>query len=238
LIVLALPIIAILMLVTLIAWVVSALVLRSRKARVAAGIVLLLLPFVVLPLERRYLVRDEIVAVESTVFVRARPEMVWRHLSTVDTIAIEELPPSLLMNLGVPRPVRATVDFEGLGARRVGEFEDGLRFDERIIAFEPPTTLGFSVDVDAEKLRPHSTERHAFEAGYFRFVDAYYRIEPAGAGTVQLSLTSRYRMTTSVNPYGKLWAHAIIVDFQDAVLHVLKSRVEQSAPPPAPMAER
>lgn len=84
----------------------------------------------------------------------------------------EEFEPGFWHRLGVPRPIRATVDHAGLGGHRVGTFEYGLRFDELITEFTPPTKMTFTITVDPTQLRPNSTERHGLEGGYFAFIDA------------------------------------------------------------------
>ncbi len=43
---------------------------------------------------------------------------------------------------------------------------------------------------------------------------------------MKLDLSSRYVAKSSVNAYGKLWANAIIGDFQDRVLAVIIRRCE------------
>jgi hypothetical protein len=88
--------------------------------------------------------------------------------------------------------------------------------------------MTFSVSVDPTTLRAGSAERHAFETGYFRFVDASYRLTPTAGGT-RLELSSRYVIKSGLNAYGRRWSHALISDFQARVLRVLKGRVERDA---------
>ena len=89
--------------------------------------------------------------------------------------------------------------------------------------------MSFSIAVDPRMLRPGSAERHAFENGYFRFVDATYSLAELPGGGTELVLTSRYAVESGVNWYGKLWADAIVRDFQDRVLAVIKARSERRA---------
>ena len=115
-----------------------------------------------------------------------------------------------------------------LGGHRVGEFEYGLKFHELITAFNQPTLLAFSIAVDPRSLRVGSAERHAFEAGYFRFVEARYSLVELPGGATELKLSSSYVVESGVNWYGKLWARALVADFQDRVLEVLKKRSERT----------
>lgn len=222
------PFLALGMLGSLIGWMIAALVTRSRKKRRAAGAAMMALPFLLLPVEP-WLTQERVVTVSSSVVVAADAGGVWRQLPEFPTIAEHELPSDVWQSLGVPRPIRATVDRVELGGRRRGEFENGLTFDERIIALEPERRLAFSIDVDPASLRPHSAERHAFEGGYFDFVDAEYTLRPLDGDRVEVTLASRYRLRTSVNFYGELWASWLVADFQEGVLAVLRQRVEAEA---------
>lgn len=222
----ALPAIGLAMLGTLIAWVITAVRLRRRKKKLAAGILLMLLPFVCAPLERALLYRSEVVASASRIVIDAPRAAVWDQLANVPAFQPDEYRPGVWQLLGVPRPIRATVDREALGGHRVGWFDRGLRFDEVITAYDPPARMSFSIAVDPRTLIPGSAERHAFEHGYFRFLDADYSLAELPGGRTELVLASRYAIESGVNWYGKLWAGAIVRDFQDRVLAVIKSRSE------------
>jgi hypothetical protein len=220
----ALPFVGGALAVTTLVWAVRGLRLRARRRAAAAAA---LLPFLLAPLEQRFAAEAEVGEVRDAVVVEAPAAEVWPRLAEVPAIGEDEYPPSPLDRLGVPRPVRATVDRAALGGHRVGEFTHGLRFEETIVAFEPERRMTFDVRVDPERLRPHSAERHAFERGYFRFLDATYTLEPLGPGRTRLALASRHVLTTSVNGYGRLWARAVTSDFQRRVLAVLKARLER-----------
>lgn len=233
------PFVGIALIATTVMWAVRATNLRiaSRKKK-AAGVGLLLLPWLVAPAELRWGMPTEQHEVEAAIEVHAPPEQVWTYLAEVDTIGPSEFHPGPFHWLGVPRPIRARVDRAASGGHRTGEFSEGLRFDEVITVFEPATRMAFSVDVDPARLRPDSAERHAFGQGYFRFVDATYRLEGLRPGWTRLRLSSRYVLTSGVNGYGRLWADAIVGDFQERVLAVLKGRAERgrAVHPPEPLA--
>ena len=92
---------------------------------------------------------------------------------------------------------------------------------------DPSGSPEFDIQVDTAQLDPGSTERHALEGGYFRFVDAGYTVEPLGPERCQVTLTSRYVAKSSVNAYGERWASYILGDFQERVLRVLSRRFER-----------
>jgi hypothetical protein len=230
LVILGSPFIIFAMLGSLVVWITRAFMIRSAAKRRAAALLSMLLPFATLGIERSLPVPEETVQVTSSTVVRAPAATIFRGLAAVDTIEDTEYHAGLWNRLGVPRPIRATVDRPALGGRRTGEFEHGLRFDEVITTYDAPRTMSFDITVDPSTLRPNSTERHALEGGYFHFVDATYTLDPIDNDRVQLTLTSRYALKTTVNPYGNLFARALVGDFQNRVLEVLKQRAERRTP--------
>ncbi|HVJ15849.1 MAG TPA: hypothetical protein VM686_10410 [Polyangiaceae bacterium] len=219
------------MLITFLVCVVRGSRIKSQKRKAAAAVIALL-PFVIAPLEEHYSTSERTVEVGSSVLIAASAERIWPQLGNVETIRDSEYEAGFFNTvMGIPRPIRASVDREGVGARRRGEFSDGLVFDERVGVYERPSRLAFDIAVDAGQLVPGSVERHALSEGYFRFVDATYELEPAGPQHTRLKLSSRYVLRTSVNWYGELWASAIIGDFQDRVLAVLQKRCSDTNSP-------
>ena len=225
-IVLALPFLAFAVAGAIGLWVWQAHKLSEAKRKKAA-LLLAILPFLLAPIEQAYFLRTEELTETSAVTVAAPPGAIWSRLAQVETIQPGEYRPGFFALLGVPRPIRATIDRAALGGHRVGEFEQGLRFDEVIIAWEREREMTFSIAVDPRSLREGSAERHAFETGYFYFRDASYRLEPDATGYTRLTLSSRYVIRSGMNAYGRLWSTALIRDFQERVLEILKARIER-----------
>ena len=224
-VVLALPFLAVSAAAAFFVWAFQARKLQLARRKKAA-LLLALLPLLWVPIERAWLMPVEEREERSAIRVEAPPDAVWSRLAQVERIDADEYPAGVFTWLGVPRPIRATCDRAEVGAARVGEFEYGLRFDEVITVCEPAREMTFSIAVDPATLREGSAERHAFETGYFRFRDASYRLAPAGGATV-LTLSSRYTIRSGWNAYGRLWARALVADFQERVLKLLKARIER-----------
>lgn len=102
---------------------------RDRKRDVA--LCLILLPLLAGPVESRFADREVVREVVTEIEIAASPSAVWEHVIRVSEIACDEAPATWLDHIGIPRPIGATLDGEGLGARRVGRFDDGLRFVEQ-----------------------------------------------------------------------------------------------------------
>lgn len=230
LVLLASPFLAMAMVGTLLGWIIRAFILRSEAKRRAAALLSMLLPFATLGIERSLPVPEQTVQVSSSVEVNAPAATIFRGLAAVDTIEATEYQAGIWNRLGVPRPIRATVDKAALGGHRTGHFEGGLRFDEVITAFDAPRKMAFDIAVDPSTLRPNSTERHALEGGYFRFIDATYTLDPLDGERTRLTLSSRYVVKSTVYAYGNLFGRALVGDFQERVLAVLKLRAERRAP--------
>lgn len=192
--------------------------------RVFTGL-LLVLPLMFAPLETYIPAPDWIRLVEDSVIIDGTPEDVWENIIRMDTITPDEQRPSLYHTLGVPRPVRATLDREGVGGIRVGEFEFGLTFHEIITVWELNQAVRFDVKV---RTNTRDTDILGQIGGrYFDIFEAGYRIEPLANGQVRLHLSSTYRLSTHFNTYGVLWSDWILHDFQGYVLQTVKTRVEK-----------
>lgn len=229
LVVLTAPLTGGVMVGTGIAWLVKAIKMSEAKRKKALAATALL-PLVFVGLERAYLMPAETDGVESAVVIASPAGAIFAQLAEVETLRDDEYTPGLFNRLGVPRPIRATCERAGTGGRRTGWFENGLVFHEVITAYEPARRMTFSIAVDPATLREDSPERHAFEGGYFTFLEASYELTALDDGRVRLSLASRYVLQSGMNWYGKLWARAVVGDFQERVLAVLARRLALSAP--------
>lgn len=147
------------------------------------------------------------------------------------------MPPTWLNHLGVPRPLYATVDRRAVGGSRMGEFEGGLRFVERIRAYEPGRRLSLQVEPDARALAADDMLAHAFDSGLVRLDDVSYRLRPTRDG-VEVTLSCSYTLRTNASAYGHLWSRAMLGSFEQALLAALKTRFEGAArKDPVPVAK-
>lgn len=221
------------MVVSLVTWVVRAVMIRraSTARRRAVAATLLCLPFVVLATgaEDRLLVGRQTVTVREEVVVAAAADAVWRQIVEVPLISPRELPAGPFNRLGIPRPLSATADAHRAGGVRTGMFEGGLRFREPIRAFEPGRRLTLDVEADAASVPDAPSLRHVFGRGYFHIDEVSYEIEARPDGGTRLVLGCRYSLHTSVNPYGRVWADLIIADFERRLLQVIAARAEREA---------
>lgn len=200
---------------------------KKKKRQYAFAGFLLLLPFFVTPIESSTTPPDWIRQVTDSVIIAGTPETVWNNIIRMDTIAESEQRPSFYHTMGIPRPIRATLDQEALGGIRQGEFEFGLMFYETITVWEPNEAVRFTVDVHQN---PQSSPVLMQIGGkYFDITEAGYQIEVVDAEHVRLTLDSTYRLSTNFNFYGAFWSDWIMHDFQSYVLQTVKARVESQS---------
>ena len=64
---------------------------------------------------------------------------------------------------------------------------------------------------------------------YFDAVKGSYSIRTIDQSTQVVTLTSTYRITSTVNFYGKYWTDFIFEDFHEMILEVVKGRCEKTS---------
>jgi hypothetical protein len=200
---------------------------RGRRATTPV-LALGLLPLLTVSFEAHLPTPTLVRTVETEVVVAAEADAVWRQIVRVSPIAAEEPGFAFSTLIGIPRPVEATVDSLGVGGRRHGIFEKGLRFDETITTWEPGRRLAFSIEADTSAIQKGpSYDLRLIGSRYFDVEQAEYRLEPLPDGRTRLRLSSRYRLGTHFNPYAQLWTDTVMRDFQKGVLTIVKARAER-----------
>jgi hypothetical protein len=61
---------------------------------------------------------------------------------------------------------------------------------------------------------------------YFNVIEGSYKIDKIDEAKSRVTLTCKYRVTTNLNLYSKLWADFILDDFNEMILEVIKKRSE------------
>jgi hypothetical protein len=191
-------------------------------------LVVALLPFVIGWTEPRVPQR-EIRSVESDVMIHASPHVIWHNIERVRPIAENELPRSWNRSIGFPRPIEATLSYEGVGGVRHATFAGNVLFIETIDTWEADRQLGFSIHADTGGIPPTTLDEHVTVGGpYFDVLYGEYTLEPSDGGNTRLRLVSRHRVSTDFNWYARLWTDGVMRDVQHSILHVIKNRSETS----------
>ena len=198
---------------------------RPGKTLVVAAFALL--PFVAAPLENRLHNPDYFRRVENAVIINASAAVVWQHIIRVAPIAAQDLGPSVIDDIGFPRPVEATLTHEGVGGVRHATFERGVEFIETVDEWVPQQRLSFSIVPNTATIPPTTFDEHVIVGGrFFDVLRGTYELQPAGPGRTRLVLHSRQRLSTHLNWYAGLWTSYVMSEIQSRILTVLKHRCE------------
>lgn len=187
---------------------------------------ILVLPFLLAPVEQLIYSPSRTYEVSNEILIPASPAWVWEHIVEVKPISEEEYDAGFFNWAGIPRPLRAEVDRKALGGHRTGFFDEGLRFEETITVYQLHEKIAFEIAVNPESIRQRVFDQHVLKGNYFSFVEAEYTLKPSGENQTLLRLSSRYQLTSKINFYGRWWGNWILGDFQERLLQVIAHRCE------------
>lgn len=199
--------------------------IRDRRMRATAFVLVLVLPYAAGPVERQIPQLQSRRVVENRIRIRADPETVWRQIIRVPAIRPEEYRTTFIHRIGFPRPIAATLSHEGVGGVREASFERGVLFRETVIDWVPQRRLSFTIAVDSIPTR--TLDQHVTVGGeYFDVLDGTYEIVPVSANEVELRLWSTHRLSTHFNAYASLWTDFVMRQIQGNILEVVRARAE------------
>ena len=118
-----------------------------------------LVPYLVAPIEAQIAAPDSEHVVHNSVIVYAPPEVVWQQIIRVPAIKPVEQSFSPLHLLGLPKPVEATLSYEGVGAVRHASFERDLLFVETVNEWRDQQSIGFSIKRDEDSHTARAARR-------------------------------------------------------------------------------
>lgn len=208
-----------------------------RRTSAGTAMSLAILPYLILPIEGDWGARTEFQTVKTHIEINAPKEVVWAGIIEVPRITDDERRWSFSHSIGIPKPVSACVDELEVGGVRDIRWEKGVHFEEAIIEVEPFRYLGYQVRVDPMSMAIRELDTHVVIGDqYFDVTQGSYTLKEIGE-TVHVELTTRYRISTKINPYGKLWADYVLDDFHKVVLDVIKQRIESGGSKSCPKKE-
>jgi hypothetical protein len=149
------------------------------------SIVILSVPLLVLSghrIELETLTHPRKETVTSAVWLDAMPDQVWTTLQTFDGLKAKKL---ALMYIGLPIPIRCTMQGVGMGATRTCYFDKGY-IQETITGWTPPSQMKLLVD------RTNLPGRH-----WLGFEDAEYDLQEPNGGTI---LTRKTTIISNLYP--------------------------------------
>jgi hypothetical protein len=187
-----------------------------------------ILPILIAPIEVNFLELSKTYTVENSITISASPSIVWQQLGDVELIQSDEFDATLTSLIGVPRPIRASMNADGVGAVRASEWEKGVLFKEVITSWVPNKKMTYSFDIDPEVIPDHALDKHVKLGGeYFSPLDGGYYLSEDNSGNTVLTLKTRLLDNTNFGVYSRIWGELIFRDFHNSLLKLMKSRAEK-----------
>lgn len=198
---------------------------RTRNRTPPAMVVLL--PLLLLPLERQGAYPATDAAVVSTIEIEAPLETVWRNAVEIRDIAPTEQSWTATHNLfGVPRPLDARLAFHDGVLVREATWASDVRFYEIITGQQPLHAIAWRFDIPEAAADRVLDEHLRLDEGYLRLQAGRYDFEALGPTRTRITLTTRYFVRTPFNAYARLWGEILLGDIHRNVLNIVRQRAE------------
>lgn len=191
---------------------------------------LLLIPLVAMQVEPMIPLPRDIGSITRSVVINADPATVWHHARGVRQIESDDGTWNISQDIiGLPRPIGARLDRDGLGATRRVEWQDGIRFKEVVTDWQPARRLWWNFQFDETDMDAWAMQdRHLLpDSPHYRITDGGYVLEPLGDGRTRLTLKTNYWVQTPVNWYARLWGELLVGDVSSNVLAVIQQKSER-----------
>jgi hypothetical protein len=189
----------------------------------------ILLPFFIAPLEK--LLPDLPTRYEAYTYadIRAPAAQIWANVVRVKEIPERADHGSLTRMLGFPRPIRAELNYAGVGSSRQAIFSKGLVFKEVVLDYADQKRMHFSISADPHDIPSTTMDKHVVIGGdYFDVLDGTYELERLNDDLYRLHLYSHFTLKTTFNFYASWWAGWIMKDIQQNILQIIKTRCESN----------
>lgn len=206
---------------------------KLRKARRAGNLNLslaVLLPFLIAPIENAIRIIPGFYEANTFIDIEAPKARIWSNVTRVTEIDETEDQGILANVLNLPRPIRAELDFEGVGAKREAIFDKGLVFDETVLKYAHEEMMQFAIKAKTYDIPSTTFDKHVLIGGeFFDVLMGTYELEQIGDNKYRLHLFSRFKLSTTFNFYASIWGRWIMSDIQRNILVVIKKRSEGKA---------
>jgi hypothetical protein len=201
--------------------------LRKKDNRVYIS-VLVFSPLLISPVEAMIGSIPGTYEAYTSIDIKAPADKIWSNVTRVAAIKKEQDKGWLTEMLGFPRPVKAELNFEGVGAYREAVFTNGLVFHETVSEYVHNKKMVFSIKAYPHEIPSTTMDEHIVIGGqYFDVLNGTYELEKLNETTNRLHLYSHFRLTTTFNFYAGWWAKWIMKDIQYNILQVEKERAEK-----------
>jgi hypothetical protein len=200
--------------------------LRKRDNKVYVSIVILF-PIFIAPVEQMIGAIPGTYKAYTYIDINSTADKIWNNVTRVREIPLQQDKGWLTRNLGFPRPVKAELNYLGIGAYRDAVFTNGLVFHETITDYIDKKKMTFAIKANPHEIPSTAMDEHVVIGGdYFDVLNGTYELEKLNDETYRLHLYSHFKLTTTFNFYASWWARVIMKDIQNNILQVEKQRAE------------
>ena len=201
--------------------------LRKRDNKLYLS-TLMLLPFFISPIENYIGAITSPYNAYTYIDINAPADKIWNNVTRVREISKEQDRGWLTNLLNFPRPVKAELNYEGLGAYREAIFTNGLVFHETVTEYIDQRKMSFTIRALPHEIPLTTMDEHLVVGGkYFDVLNGTYELEKLNEKTYRLHLYSNFKLTTTFNFYASWWANNIMKDIQNNILQIQKYRAEK-----------
>ncbi len=201
--------------------------MKKQSTRVYIS-VLALLPLLMSPIEAMVGSIPGTYQAYTFIDINAPADVIWSNVTRVREINEAQDKGWLTQTLGFPRPVKAELNYEGVGAYREAVFTNGLVFHETVSEYIHQQKMVFSIKAYPHEIPSTTMDEHVVIGGtYFDVLNGTYELEKLNDTTHRLHLYSHFKLNTTFNFYASWWAKWIMKDIQNNILQVEKQRAEK-----------
>ena len=202
--------------------------LRKKDNRVYISF-LLVVPLLLSPVESLIGAVPGTYEAYTYIDINAPAERIWSNVTRVSEIGVDQDKGWLTNLLGFPRPVKAELNYEGVGAYREAIFTNGLVFHETVSEYIDQKKMVFSIKAFPHEIPAATLDEHVVIGGeYFDVLNGTYELEKLNEKTFRLHLYSHFKLATTFNFYASWWGKWIMKDIQNNILQVEKMRAESA----------
>jgi hypothetical protein len=201
-------------------------IILRRKDKKGTFYSIILIPFIASPIEQQFSKPVQSFNVTTNIIINAKPDSIWKNIIRVSEIKESEYKSGFFNYAGIPRPLYAELDRDTIGATRIGHFDGGLKFIEKVSAWDKNKEISFNIQIIPSTIRETVFDQHILKGDHFKFLNATYRLFELPNGKTQLSLSSSYELKTNINSYASFCGNQLLTDFQERLLNVIKTRCD------------
>lgn len=200
--------------------------LRKKENKIYIS-ALMLLPLFISPVEQFIGKIPGTYKAYTYIDINASDDKIWSNVTRVRQIETNQDKGWFTKLLDFPRPVKAELNYNGIGAYREAKFTKGLTFHETVLQYEDKKKMVFSIKAYPYEIPTATMDEHVVIGGdFFDVLQGTYELEKLNNKTYRLHLYSYFKLTTTFNFYASWWARWIMKDIQNNILQVEKQRAE------------